>query len=384
MRKGKLLIQIRGTGFSNKGAELMLYSVLEKIKYKFPDAEFCMEPKTPFFKRAALNFYQIAELRFLGFEFGVLAKFIPERIRERYGLGLIKEIDIVIDASGFKYSDQWGKDICIELAESCKRWKNNGTKVILLPQAFGPFMSKLNQKSIKKALKYADLIFARENISYEYLTNLVGERSNLKIAPDFTNLIKGIIPENFDNKINRFCIIPNYRMIDKTNKKESEAYLPFMIKIAHYAYKNDMKPFILVHGDINDKIIAEKIRDSVSSNIQIIEETNPLKIKGILGVSTAIISSRYHGIISGLSQGVPTLATGWSHKYKMLFEEFEFKEGLLDVNMNIDELHLKINLIINEHSRKKIINSINNQSKIQTNKTKKMWDDVFLELEDKH
>ena len=107
-------------------------------------------------------------------------------------------------------------------------------------------MSKLNQKSIKKALKYADLIFARENISYEYLSNLVGERSNLKIAPDFTNLIKGIIPENFDNKINRFCIIPNYRMIDKTNKKESEAYLPFMIEIAHYAYKNDMKPFILV------------------------------------------------------------------------------------------------------------------------------------------
>ena len=70
------------------------------------------------FKRAALNFYQIAELRFLGFEFGVLAKFIPERIRERYGLVLIKEIDIVIDASGFKYSDQWGKDICIELADS--------------------------------------------------------------------------------------------------------------------------------------------------------------------------------------------------------------------------------------------------------------------------
>ena len=26
MRKGKLLIQIRGTGFSNKGAELMLFS----------------------------------------------------------------------------------------------------------------------------------------------------------------------------------------------------------------------------------------------------------------------------------------------------------------------------------------------------------------------
>lgn len=384
MRKGKLLIQIRGTNFSNKGAELMLYSALEKIKYEFPNAEFCMETKTPFFKRAGLKFYQIAELRFLGFEFGVLAKFIPERIRERYGLVLIKEIDIVIDASGFKYGDQWGKDVCKELAESCKRWKNNGTKVILLPQAFGPFMSKSNQKSIRKALKCADLIFARENMSYEHLTNLVGELSNLKIAPDFTNLIQGIIPENFDNKVNQLCIIPNYRMIDKTNKKESEAYLPFMINIAHYAYKNDLKPFILVHGDINDKIIGEKIIDTVNSNIEIIEETNPLKIKGILGASTAIISSRYHGIISGLSQGVPTLATGWSHKYKMLFEEFEFKDGLLDVNMKTDELHAKINLLINDQSRKKIINSINKCSEIQKHKTKKMWDEVLSELKKKN
>ena len=34
MIKGKKLIQIRGTGFNNKGAELMLYAVLEKMKHE--------------------------------------------------------------------------------------------------------------------------------------------------------------------------------------------------------------------------------------------------------------------------------------------------------------------------------------------------------------
>ena len=342
MIKGKKLIEIRGTGFSNKGAELMLYAILEKIKQEFPEAEFAMEPKSPYFKRAELRFYQIAHLWFRVFQFGIFAKLIPKKIRDMYGIVLIKEVDIVIDASGFTYSDQWGKHSCLELADSCKRWKKNGTKVILLPQAFGPYKSKSNQKSIKTALEHADLVFAREKISYDYLVDLAGERPNLKIAPDFTNLIESVVSENFDKEVNYFCIIPNYRMVDKTNKKVSESYLPFMIEVTRYAYEKDQKPFILVHEGINDLMLAKKIRDAVSPSIQIIKEDHPLKIKGIIGASSGTVGSRFHGLVSALSQGIPALATGWSHKYQMLFEDYGFLDGLLDVNMPIDELHKKM------------------------------------------
>jgi colanic acid/amylovoran biosynthesis protein len=380
MIKGKKLIQIRGTNFNNKGAELMLYAVLEKMKHEFPEAEFAMEPKTPYFKRAELRFYQIAQLRIKNFEFGILAKLIPARIRERYGIVLIKEVDIVIDASGFQYTDQWGTNSCLELADSCKRWKKNGTKVILLPQAFGPYKIKSNQKSIKIVLDHADLVFAREKISYDYLVDIAGERPNLKIAPDFTNLIENIAPENFDNENNQFCIVPNYRMVDKTNKKDSESYLPFMTEVTRYAYEKGQKPFILVHGDINDLILAEKICDAVNTDIQIIKETNPLKIKGILGASSATLGSRFHGLVSALSQGVPALAVGWSHKYQMLFEDYGFSEGLLDLHAPIDELHKKMDLFFNVTSKEKIVRMIKKNNENQEQQARKMWDEVIAFL----
>jgi hypothetical protein len=68
---------------------------------------------------------------------------VPAGIREQYGVVLDKEVNVVLDAAGFAYSDQWGPDLSEELARSSKRWKKQGSKVILLPQAFGPFRDQV-------------------------------------------------------------------------------------------------------------------------------------------------------------------------------------------------------------------------------------------------
>lgn len=382
MINGKKLIEIRKANFVNKGAELMLYAILDKVKKEIPDAEFAMAATNssglaPYLKRAELRLYQKPQLWFKGYQFGFLANLIPSKLRDKYGIVLDKDIDIVFDAAGFEYTDQWKGQACYELADSCRRWKKNGTKVILLPQAFGPFESKSNRKSIQITIKNSDIVFAREKVSYDYLVDVAGECQNIQIAPDFTNLVEGIIPENFDKNTNRFCIVPNYRMIDKTNKKDSEAYLPFMIEVTRYAYEKGQKPFILVHEGANDLMLAEKIRDAVSSEIQIIKEAHPLKIKGILGVSSGTVGSRFHGLVSALSQGTPSLATGWSHKYQMLFEDYGFPEGLLNVQMTKEELHGVMDLIINDTNRAKVTETIQNNSAILKQETKKMWNEVM-------
>jgi polysaccharide pyruvyl transferase WcaK-like protein len=385
MYKGKILIEVRKGGFINKGAELMLCAVLEKMKKEYPEALFAMTPtvseaSSPYLKRAKLGFYQKAHLWRKGIQLGMFASLIPSKIRDMFGIVLNKEIDIVLDLAGFAYSDQWGARSCEELANSCKRWKKNGTKVIILPQAFGPFESKHNNKAIQTVLNNADKVFARDKTSYKFLEDVVGDRKNLKIAPDFTNLIEGTLPENHDYETNQFCIVPNYRMVDKTDMQKSDAYLPFMIKVTRYAYEKGLRPFILLHEGANDLMLAEAIKSAISPNIQILKESDPLKIKGIIGASTGTIGSRFHGLVSALSQGKPALATGWSHKYEMLFDDYGFPEGLLDVHMTDSELYRIMDMLIDDSSRSKVTNTIKQNSLVLKKSTELMWDDVMSVL----
>jgi len=377
-----MLIEIRKTEFINKGSELMLYAILKKMKETYPSASFVMAPTVnrgtrPYLKRAELGLLQKASLSKYRLLWDLLAAMAPKKIREMYGVVLDSEIDMVLDAAGFSYSDQWGIDSTKELADSCKRWHKRGTKIVLLPQAFGPFKSLKIKDLIRSAVDNVDLIFPRDTVSYQHLTDVVGERPNIIIAPDFTNLLEGILPGYFECEENRFCIIPNYRMIDKTSPPQSAAYLPFMIKCAKYLISNGVKPFILVHEGSNDLLLAQQITEGVGSKMHIMQERHPLKIKGILGACAGTIGSRFHGLVSALSQGVPSLATGWSHKYRMLFHDYGFDEGLMDVMGNDDEIHKKVDLITAPDSRKKIQSILNAKSNELKTLSEKMWAKVI-------
>jgi polysaccharide pyruvyl transferase WcaK-like protein len=379
MINGKRLILIRGVGFVNKGAELMLYAILEKMKQNYPSAKFALETNrsASYEKRALLGLYQKPRFFRFGLQFGRIFEYFPSVIRRTLGLVVDKDIDVVIDASGLSYSDHWGPRSAHELSKSCKRWKKNGTKVILMPQAFGPFKNKKIRKYLRTVIKNSDLIFARERISYEYLANIVGDHKNIKIGPDFTNLLEGVVPEEFDSASNRFCIVPNYRMIDKTNSSTSEAYLPFMINVTQIAFNNDLKPFILVHEGEDDLILAKKIQNAVDSSINIIKEEDPLKIKGILGLSSAVVSSRFHGLVSSLSQGVPSLATSWSHKYEMLFKDYDFPEGALDITLSKEQLYENMDWIINQNKKSELTNKLQKSSQKIKLESIEMWSKVF-------
>jgi len=375
-----MIIEIRKAGFVNKGAELMLNAILEKIREVYPDSIIAMAPNlksTPYEKRAELRLFQKVSLWRHGVQFGYLGAVIPEKIRKMYGIVLDKEVDIVLDAAGFAYSDQFNINNCLELANSCKRWKKNGTKVILLPQAFGPFSTKKIEKAMKVIVKNADLIFAREPISYEHLVRVVGEQEKIKIAPDFTNLLSGILDDDFNVDENQFCIVPNYRMIDKTSKEESEAYIPFLIKCVGYLLEKGKNPFILIHEGKNDLKLAKEINDAVGGLLPIVIESNPLKIKGIISACEGLVGSRFHAIVSALSQGVPAIATGWSHKYMMLFEDYGFSEGIIAVDSNRVEIKQKLDLIIDGESRESIKSILTSKSEYQKKLSNKMWQDVL-------
>ena len=317
-----MYVEVRKAGFVNKGAELMLHAVLQQLAKRYPDAKRVMEPGRPaspypYAKRSELGLYQKAWLWRKGIPFGDLARLVPTGLREQYGVVLDSQIDVVLDAAGFAYSDQWGPELSEELARSARRWHSRDTKVILLPQAFGPFKDQRSKDAVKAFVEHCDLIYAREHVSYEHLTGVVGEMDKIRVSPDFTNLVEGVVPEEFDAERNRVCLVPNYRMLDKTSDNVAGGYVPFMQRVARMLAERGAQPFLLVHEGADDYRLAQEIAEA-GGGLPIIRELDPLKIKGILGRCQGTVGSRFHGLVSALSQGVPSLATGWSHKYRML------------------------------------------------------------------
>jgi len=277
----------------------------------------------PFAKLTALGIYPKASLNRLGIEWGSAAGLVPARLRRRYGLVLDREVDVVIDAAGFAYSDQWGSASSLDLVRATRRWRRRGTKVILM------------------------------STSYRYLTDVTGERDYIRQYPDFTNLIDGIVPEEVDSEKPGVAIVPNYRMIDMTDDSASDRYLPFMIRCAERLLELKARPYVLVHEGVEDERLAEQI-SAASGGIPIVREDDPLRIKGILGASDAVVASRYHALVSALSQGVPSVATGWSHKYNELFEDYGFPEGVLSIDDEHARIDAMLNKLVNVESRKEI------------------------------
>jgi len=374
-----MFIEIRKAGFINKGAELMLHAALQKLKARYPEATFVMAPTSkraehPFHNLVQLGFYPKASLWRYGIQWGNLANLAPRQLREMYGVVLDREVDVVIDAAGFAYSDQWGDAPTSELAQSAKRWRKNGTCVILLPQALGPYASERNRKAIKTVVDNVDLIFTRERVSYEHLTGVVGEQPKIRQSPDFTNLITGVLPANFDTEQNRFCIVPNCRMLDKTDQATRDAYLPFLIKCTEHLLRKNAKPFVLVHEGKDDRALAEKLSAAVGG-IPVIQEKGALQIKGILGACSGTLGSRFHGLVSALSQGVPALATGWSHKYQMLFEDYGIPEGMLKVGASDAEIERKVAWITDD--REQIQTELKARAEHLKAQSEQMWQQVF-------
>ena len=125
--------EIRKAGFVNKGAELMLYAILEKLRGEFPNIKFCMAPHpvtAKFEKRIELNLFQKPDIWYFNMQLGLFFNLLPKFIRDMYGIVVDNEVDIVLDTAGFAYGDTWNIKGLKNLADRCVKRKKYGTKIL--------------------------------------------------------------------------------------------------------------------------------------------------------------------------------------------------------------------------------------------------------------
>ena len=336
-------ILIVGGSTTNKGAYLMLLAAkklgttyFEKANFVLPSSVTDKEDlKKEGFKFLNHPLFHVGHDRWfkLGMKYPLFTNLLF-----KYGKGQslsgnvkLKDINLVLDVSGFAFGDKFGKMPLNNLNTQIAFFKEKRIPYVMLPQALGPFSGDL-KKIAKEAFQDADLIFARDNISYQNLKSLNLPSNKCKQASDITLSLntEEKLPIRFSS-FKPFCsIVPNVRMLDKADESWKNNYERAIKNAVDTILNNsDFNVLILVHSTTigGDATLAEQIYANFKDNkrVKLDTDENPLVLKKILKDSELLIGSRFHALASALSSSTPSIATSWLHKYEMLFADYNIK-----------------------------------------------------------
>lgn len=333
-----LRILIRGGAGLNKGDELMKRAVIQHFALHGQAVDLVGYPWIGDYrqrvKEGMLMLLWSFKLTRLQNSLGYL---MLKRYRQHLGVVLEKELDAVLDLKGYAYGDPWGVDNPVQaVSEDAPRHKRS-LPIIYLPQAFGPFEVAAVRDASAELFKCATLMFARDVESLGYLQQVVPERDKLAVAPDFTIGVKGTLPAGFQPPGRWACIIPNKWMIER-KPEDAAVYIKFLARAAGILREQGLTPCLLPHTTRLDDPVIEALQKELPTPLPVIREDDPQHLKGIIGTAELVISSRYHGLMAGLSQNVPCIGTSWSHKYQGLFADYGCPDWLLQPDVSSDAL----------------------------------------------
>ena len=379
-------VTLSGVGTINTGAELMLYAILQEIERRFPDTIVYLHENSI---RQGLDYIQTnLELRYKPiqkfqhqykrFHIRGIANYLHIDQVHLDDVYAIKGTDLFIDASGFLVSDQWNyNEYYVKKWDLLlKRNKAVGAKIIFLPQAFGPINNDNTKKLLSSINIYSDIIMPREKVSWDYLNSSgIVDMNKVKLHTDFTSLVEGIFPDQYNHLKDGICIIPNLRMVDRGTMK-MEDYLRLFESIINTAKEKDKPIYLLNHEGYDDEKLAYQIQLSAGKDIEVVTGLNALEVKGMISSAFLVISSRYHGVASSLNSCVPCLATSWSHKYKELFKDYKQHECVLPLD-NINLVKQKIRNYMDDNINQTIRVSLQKVKPLIQKNTQDMWEEVW-------
>lgn len=378
-----MIVEIKGVQFVNKGAHLMLLAVLHELQARFPEAQISLaaNPNSPYAARARLGALQALQPQWHNLDLSAAADWLPQGLRTgllRYGIVTEASTDAVLDASGFAYGDAWPDRSLAHTAAEVVRYARRGRPYVFLPQAFGPFTrGGRSTRRFGSALRHATLVYARDAQSRAHLAQLderLGE--SVQIAPDFTMQLPGdeAAARRWYVAPRTVLLIPNAHMLRMGASPDPwpDAYVAFMADVARRLTAESVTVRFLNHGGTDDAALCARIAAQAGA-LDIIDEADPLAIKGIIGAAGAVVCSRYHGCVSALAQAIPCLATSWSHKYGALYDEFGVREWLVRDPAPAEASRTLLDLLRNPESARA---RLTRASEALAIRTAAMWRDV--------
>ena len=386
------LVGVVGPWLHNKGDVLMLRAVREHLTGIDVGApvEFwhggipldqvvrvARRPKIPEIASAARRM-RARELAWMGAKWAALS--LPSGLGARLsGHVSADRLTGLLDCSGYAYGDVWTTRRIVERRKYYRELRRRGIGIAVLPQAFGPFEREDMAEESRALLDLCDLVYARDKDSLAHLQGLgLAKGVKLRLAPDITNLVEGVVPADAGEWRNRVCIVPNARMLDRTSDEHGKTYLDFMLAMVATIRDLGCEPWLVLH-ESNDAELASHINSKLGEPLPLLD-ADAVETKGIFAASRAVVASRYHALISSLSSGTPVMAMSWSHKYERLFEEYGHETYLMDPGAGEIEWKARLADLVCDPVRAGIVERLRAHAEHERQRVREMWIEVDFVL----
>lgn len=293
-----------------------------------------------------------------------LAPLVGREARARLHLAHLGEIAATVDCSGYLYGDPWPVPTrkAAWRREHYRRIKARGRPVVFLPQAFGPFTDPAVAAGVRSLLETADFVACRDQRSLAHVRALGIEASRTGYVPDISVLAPAAPPADDGPWADTVAVVPNLRMVDKVTGGSARAYVAMQARLLDRVARRGLRPVLLLHETF-DRHLAAAIGSAYGRDVAIID-ADPLATKGIIGACRAVLTSRFHALVSALSQATPALATAWTHKYQELLGDYGMEGALLTVGATVAEIDDALDRILEEPARSTLVATLRHRAAV--------------------
>jgi len=233
-----------------------------------------------------------------------------------------------------------------------------GKKLILLPQTYGPFDSKISKIISRSILKRAEYVLSRDKEGVKIAREIVGEKDvgRILFCPDVAFTMYSVVPESpaiepplfrrssedalIGLNINGLLFNGGYTRKNMFGLKFD--YGAFVHSLSERILKETRAHLLLVphtfapDGHVESdpeacRQVFDAFKSRYSGRIHRVErEYDQFEIKGIIGLCDFFVGSRMHACIAALSQGIPAIGVAYSQKFKGVFDSIGLGDMVVD------------------------------------------------------
>jgi colanic acid/amylovoran biosynthesis protein len=199
----------------------------------------------------------------------------------------------------------------------------------------------------------ADLVYARDQTSYDYLKALMGTGSaRVKVAPDIAFRFAGAPPLVGAEILIALGlargatpilgITPNVRVYERMRGRGTRnAYIRLLADVIRHCLREWDASVVLVPHELTHRVghhpddrylcgMLESMMNDPARVVSMKGDYSAAQLKSVIGNLDLLIGSRFHSLVFALSACTPVISIGWSHKYQELLSPFDLAEFSVD------------------------------------------------------